>query len=86
MSIIYRAKINEVVCSVSLLPPGSALAFKEKMKLGQFADRSLAVAKVAEEVAEKEKKLAEAVAVGARCEVTVGDSLPKRGTVMFVGV
>ncbi|CAI8048392.1 Tubulin-folding cofactor B [Geodia barretti] len=65
---------------------GSALAFKEKMKLGQFADRSLAVAKVAEEVAEKEKKLAEAVAVGARCEVTVGDSLPKRGTVMFVGL
>ena len=75
-----------MVCSISLLSPDSALAFKERMKLGQFADRSVAAAKAEEEVAEKEKKLAEAIAVGARCEVTVGDSLPKRGTVMFVGV
>ena len=55
------------------------------MKLGQFADRSVAAAKAAEEVTERERQLAEAITVGARCEVTVGDSHPKRGTVMFVG-
>ena len=72
------------VCEQNLTD--SALAFKKRMKLAQFADHSGAATKAAEEVAEKEKEVAEGIAVGARCEVTVGDSLPKRGTVMFVGV
>ena len=51
------------------------------MKLGQFADRSTA----STEAAEREKEMADAMAVGSRCEVTVGQTSAKRGTVMFVG-
>ena len=51
------------------------------MKLGQFADRSEA----SEEAGRKEKEMADAIVVGSRCEVTVGETSPKRGTVMFVG-
>ena len=61
--------------------PDSALAFKKRMKLGQFADRSAA----SEEAGEREKEMAEAITVGSRCEVTVGQTAAKRGTVMFVG-
>ena len=64
----------------------STLAFKKKMKLGQFAERSAAAAQSAEETAARDKALAEAISVGARCEVIVGDARPKRGTVMFVGM
>ena len=78
--------VGNLICCDWSLPPDSALAFKKRMKLGQFADRSVAAAKVAEEVAGKEKELADSISVGARCEVTVADSEPKRGTVMFVGV
>ena len=57
------------------------LALKKRMKLGQFADRSAA----SKEAEEREKEMAEAIAVGSRCEVTVGQTSPKRGIVMFVG-
>ena len=51
------------------------------MKLGQFSEHSAA----SEEAGEREKEMADAIAVGSRCEVTVGQTAAKRGTVMFVG-
>lgn len=55
------------------------------MKLGQFADRSAASEAAKEEAERKEKDMAAAITVRSRCEVTVGQSSAKRGTVMFVG-
>lgn len=55
------------------------------MKLGQFADRGAASVTAKEEAERKEKETADAITVGSRCEVTVAQSSPKRGTVMFVG-
>lgn len=60
----------------------SALAFKKRMKLAQFAERN---PEAAEEMERKQKEAADAIPVGSRCEVTVAKAAPKRGTVMFVG-
>ena len=54
------------------------------MNLGQFAHQSTS-SEAAEEAEGKEKELANAIAVGSRCEVTIAKTAPKRGTVMFVG-
>ena len=61
------------------------LAFKQRMKLGRFADKD--PAKEAEEAAKQEEEhlQAEAITVGSRCEVTISGGMPKRGVVMFVG-
>ena len=61
------------------MAPDSALAFKKKIKLGQFSEQNR------EGAEEGEKKMADAIAVGTRCKVTVGETSPKIGTVMFVG-
>ena len=55
------------------------------MKLGQFADRGTASVAAKEEAERKDKENADTITVGSRCEVTVAQSSPKRGTVMFVG-
>lgn len=55
------------------------------MKLGQFADHSAASVAAKDEAERKEKEMADTITVGSRCEVTVAQSSPKRGTVMFVG-
>lgn len=56
------------------------------MKLGRFAakDTEAEASAAAEEEQEREK--AQAIPIGARCEVTVPGTMPKRGTVMFVGM
>ena len=79
-----------VVCLLMLfvvMPPtaDSVLAFKKRMKLGQFAERDPAAEEEAREREETEKREAEAVPVGSRCEVTLPGATAKRGTVMFVG-
>lgn len=55
------------------------------MKLSQFADRGTASVAAKEEAERKDKENADTITVGSRCEVTVAQSSPKRGTVMFVG-
>lgn len=60
----------------------SVRAFKEKMKLGRFADQSVEDAKKREI---EEQEAADAISVGARCEVTLNQGVKRRGTVMFVG-
>ena len=55
------------------------------MKLGQFAERDPAAEAEAAAREEADKKEAEAVPVGSRCEVALPGAVPKRGTVMFVG-
>ena len=54
------------------------------MKLGRFAEGT-GSHELAEEVEKKEREKADAIPVGSRCEVTVAKSIPKKGTVMFVG-
>lgn len=63
----------------------SVLAFKKRMKLGQFVEKDPAAEAeaAAKEVIEKQE--AEAIPVGSRCEVTLPGATPRRGTVMFVG-
>ena len=63
----------------------SVLAFKKRMKLGQFAEKDPAAEDKAKAREEAEKREAEAIAVGSRCEVTLPEATAKRGTVMFVG-
>ena len=67
------------------LPTDSVLAFKKRMKLGQFAERDPTAIAEAAARDEAEKMAAEAVPVGSRCEVALPGTVPKRGTVMFVG-
>ena len=55
------------------------------MKLGQFAERDPAAEEEARVREEAEKREAEAISVGSRCEVTLPGTVAKRGTVMFVG-
>ena len=59
--------------------------FKQKMKLGRFAEKSSTemMQKEAEEKAEKER--ADKIAVGMRCEVRLLGCGAKRGTVGYVG-
>ena len=63
----------------------SVLAFKKRMKLGQFAERDPAAEEEARAREEAEKREAEAIPVGSRCEVTLPGTTAKRGTIMFVG-
>ncbi|XP_002741744.1 tubulin-folding cofactor B-like [Saccoglossus kowalevskii] len=68
----------------------SVLAFKKKMKMGQFAEvdeeEKARLEKEAQEKLENEKKLADQIKVGSRCEVNNPKNPPvKRGTVMYVG-
>jgi tubulin-folding cofactor B len=60
-------------------------AFKQKMKLGRFAEKSNAeiTQKEAEEQAEKER--ADKIAVGMRCEVRLMGCGARRATVAYVG-
>ena len=60
----------------------SVRAFKEKMKLGRFAEKD------PEEVKRREKEeeeLAQSISIGSRCEVSIPKATAKRGVVMFVG-
>ena len=55
------------------------------MKLGRFSEKDPEAEREAAAKEEQEKAEAEAIPVGARCEVTLPGTTPKRGTVMFVG-
>lgn len=63
----------------------SVLAFKKRMKLGQFAEKDPAAEAEAAAREDADRKEAEAIPVGSRCEVALPGTVPKRGTVMFVG-
>jgi tubulin-folding cofactor B len=63
----------------------SVLAFKKRMKLAQFVERDPAAEEEARAREEADKREAEAIPVGSRCEVTLPGATAKRGTVMFVG-
>ena len=63
----------------------SLLAFKRRMKLGRFSEADPEAEQQAAAKEEQEKAEAEAVPIGARCEVTLPGTMPRRGTVMFVG-
>jgi hypothetical protein len=64
----------------------SVQAFKKRMKLGRFADKDPEAEARAAVQEEQERTEAEAIPIGARCEVTLPGTMPKRGTVMFVGM
>ena len=64
----------------------TVLAFKKKMKLAQFAEKDPDASKEAAAREMEEKKMAEAIAVGSRCEVVLPGSMPRRGIVMFTGI
>ena len=63
----------------------SVLAFKKRMKLGQFAEKDPSAEAETAVREEADRKEAEAIPVGSRCEVALPGTVPKRGTVMFVG-
>ena len=77
--------LNLLILLMMLPATDSVLAFKKRMKLGQFAERDPAAEEEARAREEAEKREAEAVPVGSRCEVTLPGATAKRGTVMFVG-
>ena len=62
----------------------SVQAFKRRMKLGRFAEKG-SQAGANPEAEERERQEAEAIPVGSRCEVTLPEYAPRKGTVMFVG-
>lgn len=64
----------------------TARSFMKRSKLGQYNKEEMQKkeAELEKKLAE-EKALAEAISVGARCEVHASGQPNKRGTVMFVG-
>lgn len=56
------------------------------MKLGRFGDKDPEAEAKAAAQEEQEREEVQAIPIGARCEVTVPGTMPKRGTVMFVGM
>lgn len=61
------------------------MAFKKQLKVGRFAEKDATAKKEEEEREREDKAAAEAITIGSRCEVTLPNDAPKRGTVMFVG-
>ena len=66
-------------------PLDTVAAFMKRMKLGQYHEKDPDADKEAATREEQEKAEAEAIPVGARCEATVPGTMPRRGTVMYVG-
>lgn len=68
----------------------SVLAYKKRMKMGQFREIDPEEkAKMEEEKQRKEqeeKEKAESIKVGDRCEVRIPNQISRRGTVKYVGV
>ncbi|EDV28120.1 uncharacterized protein TRIADDRAFT_53386 [Trichoplax adhaerens] len=62
--------------------PDSVRAFKKKNKIGRFSED---FEKKQQEKEELERKESERVQVGSRCEVTLDNSMKRRGVVKFVG-
>ena len=54
------------------------------MKLGQFAEKD-SKAGADPEAEERKKQEAKAIPVGSRCEISLPEYAPRKGTVMFVG-
>ncbi|XP_053865794.1 tubulin-folding cofactor B isoform X2 [Malaclemys terrapin pileata] len=67
--------------------PDSVRSFLKRSKVGKFNEEEM-LKKEAEQEQKltEEKAQAEAISVGARCEVRVSGQPNKRGTVMFVGL
>ncbi|CAH1791766.1 unnamed protein product [Owenia fusiformis] len=69
--------------------PDSVRAYKERMKLGRFAEISPEEKKRQEEEKEQkekeEKERADSMKIGDRCEVTVPKQPTRRGEVLYVG-
>ncbi|XP_061453369.1 tubulin-folding cofactor B isoform X2 [Rhineura floridana] len=66
---------------------GTARSFMKHSKLGQYnTEEMLKKETEREEKLAEEKALAEAISVGARCEVRAAGQPSKRGTVMYVGL
>ncbi|KAJ1106932.1 hypothetical protein NDU88_004330 [Pleurodeles waltl] len=63
----------------------SVRSFLKRNKMGQFKDESAAKSDLEQKLA-VEKSLAEAITVGARCEIHVSGQPTKRGTVMYSGL
>ena len=59
----------------------SVQAFKRRMKLGRFAEKD----SKAGADPEAEEREADAIPVGSRCEISLPEYAPRKGTVMFVG-
>ncbi|XP_062517439.1 tubulin-folding cofactor B-like [Corticium candelabrum] len=63
----------------------SVRSFKQRMKMGRFADQNPEKMKEKADKERTEKEAAKGIAVGSRCEVRVSGSGARRGTVAFVG-
>jgi tubulin-folding cofactor B len=68
---------------------GTVKEFKQKNKLGQYADHNKELVeqkeREAKEKIETEKKLIESMKVGDRCQVKVANAPTRLGTVMYLG-
>jgi len=63
----------------------SVRAFKQRNKLGQFAETTPEDEEAKKEKERQEQEEAEAIPVGSRCEIRIGGNT-KRGEVMYVGM